>query len=135
MGIFSENRREWFITELAACSDSIVTVPIAVEQQFLDDTRISFIVDKTEMQTLCVSQQTIGLILDLKSKDKMSNLKNLILFDSLTEVQTTLANQAGLTLYSFEELLDEGHKVLDVEKEEPKQDSIFYLGITSGTTG
>ena len=106
MGIFSENRREWFITELAACSDSIVTVPIAVEQQFLDDTRISFIVDKTEMQTLCVSQQTIGLILDLKSKDKMSNLKNLILFDSLTEVQTTLANQAGLTLYSFEELLD-----------------------------
>ncbi len=40
IGIFSENRREWYMTELSACSDSIVTVPIAVEQQFLDETRI-----------------------------------------------------------------------------------------------
>lgn len=31
IGIFSENRQEWFITELAACSDSIVTVPISVQ--------------------------------------------------------------------------------------------------------
>ena len=31
IGIFSENRREWYMTELSACSDSIVTVPIAVE--------------------------------------------------------------------------------------------------------
>lgn len=30
IGIFSENRKEWFLTELAALSDSIVTVPISV---------------------------------------------------------------------------------------------------------
>ena len=30
IGIFSENRPEWIITQLAACSDSICTVPVAV---------------------------------------------------------------------------------------------------------
>ena len=55
IGMFSENRQEWFITELAACSHSIVTVPIAVETQFLDTQRISHILDFTEVKTLCVS--------------------------------------------------------------------------------
>ena len=31
LGIFSENRKYWIMTELAACSDSICVVPIAVE--------------------------------------------------------------------------------------------------------
>ena len=30
MGIFSENRPEWVMTELASCSDSICVVPVAV---------------------------------------------------------------------------------------------------------
>jgi long-subunit acyl-CoA synthetase (AMP-forming) len=29
MGIFSENRPEWIMTEIACCSDSIVIVPIS----------------------------------------------------------------------------------------------------------
>lgn len=32
IGIFSENRCEWYMTELAAMSDSVCLVPIAVEQ-------------------------------------------------------------------------------------------------------
>lgn len=34
MGIYSENRPEWYTTHLACCSDSICIVPIAVEGQF-----------------------------------------------------------------------------------------------------
>ena len=49
IGIFSENRREWSMTELAACSHSIVTVPIAVEAQFLESNRICQLIDCTEM--------------------------------------------------------------------------------------
>jgi len=45
MGIFSENRPEWYMTELACCSDDICVVPIAVEVQFLDENRISSIID------------------------------------------------------------------------------------------
>lgn len=91
IGIFSENRREWYMTELSACSDSIVTVPIAVEQQFLNEDRVCRIIDSTGMRTLCVSQTTVGQILDLKSKGKLPELNNIILYDTVQDVHVTLA--------------------------------------------
>lgn len=87
------------------------------------------------METLCVSQNTIQHILDLKQKGKLIKLKNLIIFDALIDVHATLAKQAGLELLSFDHLVNEGYKVLDIEKEEPKSDTILFLGVTSGTTG
>ena len=71
MAIFSENRPEWFISELACASASITIVPIAVEVQFLNEDRIVEIFSKTEVETICVSKSTIGTILDLKSKEKL----------------------------------------------------------------
>ncbi len=81
LAIFSENRLEWFITELAACSDSITIVPVSVIAQFVEDNRISSLLEKTEATTICVSRATIGVILDLKSRGKLTKLKNLILYD------------------------------------------------------
>jgi len=49
MGIFSENRAQWFMTELACCSDSICTVPIAVENQFVNEKRISSLLNNIEL--------------------------------------------------------------------------------------
>lgn len=123
------------MTELAACSDSIVTVPIAVEQQFLDDARICRVIDNTEMTTVCVSQKTIGFILDLKSKGKLENVKNLILFDTVEDVHITLSTQVGCELFCFDGLVEDGYKFMDVEKDEPKLETILFLGVTSGTTG
>jgi long-chain acyl-CoA synthetase len=81
MGIFSENRLEWFMTELASCSDSICIIPIAIENQFLNENRIADLINTTELSTMCVSRSTVGVILDLKSKEKLPKLKNLILYD------------------------------------------------------
>lgn len=47
MGIFSENRYEFYITQLACISDSVVIVPIAVEAQFLEQERVSRIIEST----------------------------------------------------------------------------------------
>ena len=49
IGIFSENRKQWFMSELAACSDSIVVVPVAVETQFINEDRICKVLDKTQL--------------------------------------------------------------------------------------
>ena len=84
---------------------------------------------------MCVSRSTVGVILDLKSKEKLSKLKNLILYDQPEEVHITLATQVGFEIYSFDDLVTEGFKMLDVEKDEPKANSILILGVTSGTTG
>jgi long-chain acyl-CoA synthetase len=135
IAIFSENRPEWFITELAASADSVCIVPVAVQSQFLNEDRVGRILNLTETATICVSRQTISIILDMKAKDKLRKLNNLIIFDEPDEIHITLATQVGLEIFSFKDLLSEGNKLLDYPKQEPHCDSIFYLGITSGTTG
>jgi long-chain acyl-CoA synthetase len=135
MGIFSENRPEWIVTQLASCSDSICVVPVAVQNQFLNEERITSIINKTELTTLCVSKYTIGIIMDLKSKSLIPSLKNIIMFDYPEDTQLTLATMVGFELFSFFDLINEGMKAFDVTKQEPLFDSIMILGTTSGTTG
>ena len=135
MGIFSENRPEWFMTELSCCSDSICIVPVAIETQFMNEARIVNLINQTEMKTICVSSSTIGVILDLKSKEKLPFLKNLILYDQSEDIHISLASQVGFELYSFYDLVSEGQNLPDYDKQEPKSDSVLLLGVTSGTTG
>ena len=135
IGIFSENRKQWFMSELAACSDSIVVVPVAVETQFINEDRICKVLDKTQLQTLCLSASTIQIVLDLKSNNKLPFVKNIILYDQPEDIHIALATQVGLCIYSFNAMVSDGLKSIDVTKEEPKYDSILMLGVTSGTTG
>lgn len=123
------------MTELACCSDSICIVPIAVEQQFLNDVRISNILNETEITTLCVSKKTISLILDLKSKDMIKHIKNIIIFDHAEDLHITLATQVGFNIFQFNDLIREGYRMIDQPKQEPVKDSVFMIGVTSGTTG
>jgi len=44
------------------------------------------------MTTICVSKSTIGVILDLKSQNKIPKLKNLILYDLAEDLHITLAS-------------------------------------------
>ena len=101
MGIFSENRAEWFITELACCSDSIVIVPVAVETQFMNATRILGIINKTELQTICVSSATLNVILEFVSKEKLPFLKNIIHFDPVDQGQLAKVATCDIKLFNF----------------------------------
>lgn len=110
-------------------------VPISVETQFVYEDRISKILNFTKLTTLCVSRKTIGVTLDLKSKNMLNHVKNLILFDQAEDLHVTLATQVGFNIYMFDDLVREGYFMLDQIKEEPNRDSILIIGITSGTTG
>lgn len=92
-------------------------------------------INHTKMLTLCVSKGTIGVILDLKSKDLIPDLKNLIIYDTPEDAHLTLATQVGFEIFSFTDLINEGYKIMDQKKDEPNSDSILILGVTSGTTG
>lgn len=52
----------------------------------------------------------------------------------MEEVHTTLAQQLGLQLFSFDDLVKEGMREIDFDRDEPKYNSVFLLGVTSGTT-
>ena len=47
IGMFSENRPEFFITELACISDSVTIVPISTDAQFLEEERVSNLIETT----------------------------------------------------------------------------------------
>lgn len=46
-----------------------------------------------------------------------------------------MATNEGVNLLNFKFLVDDGNTIPDLEKDEPKANTIFYLGVTSGTTG
>lgn len=134
MGIFSENREEWIMTELACCSNSIAVVPIQILNQFQNEELAEYICKITEIETVCASLQTLGIILEMKSRQKLSNVKNIIIYDHPEEVHQQLAKQLGLNLIFFEDMVKEGMREIDVKKNEPNLDSVFFIGVSSGTT-
>ena len=101
----------------------------------MNEDRIQKIINITELSCICVSKATIGVLLDMKSKEMIPNLKNVILFDTPEDAHITLSSQVGFNIFSFSDLIAEGYKLTDQKKDEPNSDSILFLGVTSGTTG
>lgn len=101
----------------------------------MNDEMIAGILNKTEVETICVSNNTIGVILDLKSKNLLPKCKHLITFDLPEPEHFKLAKQVGFSVYSYDELVTEGLNIGEMALDEPTSNSILILGITSGTTG
>jgi long-subunit acyl-CoA synthetase (AMP-forming) len=59
----------------------------------------------------------------------------LISFDKVDDQCLELATKAGVQLHNWQFMVEDGLKLEDQEREEPKADTVLYLGITSGTTG
>jgi hypothetical protein len=78
--------------------------------------------------------QTLGIILEMKSRQKLSHIQNVIIYDHPEEVHLQLSKQLGLNLIFFEDMVKEGMREIDVKKNEPTLDTVFFIGISSGTT-
>ena len=87
---------------------------------------------------MCVSNQTVSVVLDLKAKNMLGKVENLIMFDHPKDSQISLATMSGLNMYNYHDLVAEGKRLTSSDtprRVEPLYDSIYMLGITSGTTG
>lgn len=113
IGIFSENRKEWYMMQLACCSDSICIIPVAVEDQFLNEDRIVKLLNETQMKTICVTSKTWELMIDLKSKNKIPNLQNLILFEPMDYKKKMEATESNLNVFLFDDLVEEGLRIYE----------------------
>jgi long-subunit acyl-CoA synthetase (AMP-forming) len=65
----------------------------------------------------------------------LPNLKNLILFDEITEANKENAKKANLTLYHISEVIAKGKATQDQTLVVPKKDTCIIFCYTSGTTG
>jgi len=129
LGIYSKNRWEWFVTYIAAITQSIVVVPI---YDTLGPDAVKYIVEHGDLSYVVCSGENFDKLLE--SAPDCPHLKIVILLDQVSPKQIEKAKSLGLTLFFFEDCLKEG-KAKPVPPNPSNPDDLFCIMYTSGTTG
>ena len=80
LGILSKNREEWCIADLACLRSSVTIVPF---YDSLGPESISYIINQTELTTMCIELKAFDSL--VKLKPQCPTLETLICFDEIPE--------------------------------------------------
>ncbi len=134
LGLLSENRLEWTITDLAMLSCGGITVPIYATQT---PQQITYILNDCEAEVLCLSSAKQLA----KVMGELANLPHIRAIVTFDQVQRPAELPDRITFLSFEKLRQTGSSTTstaDFLKELVKAanpDDLATLIYTSGTTG
>lgn len=130
VGIWSINRYEWTVTDLALNGYGMVSVPIY--DTFGDDA-VEHIFNQTKLSTICLEGSKINQA--FKIAKKFSHITTFISFDPLTEETKSKASKHGINLFYFHEVIKDYKKKGKLrDPEVVKPDEIYSVVYTSGTT-
>lgn len=136
LGIMSENRLEWILTDFACACSGITDVPIF---PILTPDQISWIFRDAEVRAV-VCSNTFQLRKLLKVIDDIPTLNHIIVMQEEAFADEPMAEELGVRL--FDGLLEEGRQLAQavpgqlhelIDRVEP--DDLLTLIYTSGTTG
>uniref|UniRef100_A0A7N8XF62 Long-chain-fatty-acid--CoA ligase n=1 Tax=Mastacembelus armatus TaxID=205130 RepID=A0A7N8XF62_9TELE len=128
IGIFSQNRPEWTVSELACYTYSLVAVPL---YDTLGTEAITYIIDKATISTvICDVPDKARMILDCVS-GKGRTVKTIVLMEAFDSELVTRAKECGIEILSLTEF--ERRFVLCLQP--PKPEDLALICFTSGTTG
>lgn len=131
IGIFSQNRPEWTISELACYSYSLVAVPL---YDTLGKEAIGYILEQATISTvICDVAEKARMILDYGS-DKGGTVKMIVLMEAFDDDLVKHGKEAGIDITSFKDFEALG-KVNHQKTQPPKADDLALICFTSGTTG
>lgn len=134
LAIYSKNREEWVISDLACGANSMTVVTI---YDTLGDKAIEYILSQTEVKTMVTECKNLKKLLELKKQNLLSKVENFILLEdesgSNDEIKKELKEQ-GMHLYTFNEIIDEGKKS-NVALIPSEPETVISVCYTSGTTG
>ena len=133
LGIMMRNRAEWCIAEQACYLQSRIPVP------FYDTAKsgtLATIMGKLEsLRTVVCSALTIQELIRTKADHPKLSLTVLVCVDSVSDKIALSAKSAGLTVMTFQSVLDTGAKKGRIPHNPPCPDDIYTFCFTSGTTG
>ncbi|KAI8884198.1 acetyl-CoA synthetase-like protein [Backusella circina FSU 941] len=130
IGVYSVNRREWTITEIACYREAFILVAL---YDTLGEEAIKHVVNETDMQFIVTTSDKIENIIRLQPY--LPTLKTLISMDN--DVAPELIEKAkshGLSIFTFKQVEELGSEV-DEESDLPTSEDIATICYTSGTTG
>uniref|UniRef100_UPI003AAB4645 long-chain-fatty-acid--CoA ligase 1-like isoform X2 n=1 Tax=Centroberyx gerrardi TaxID=166262 RepID=UPI003AAB4645 len=131
IGIFSQNRPEWTISELACYTYSLVSVPL---YDTLGTEAISYIIDKATISTIvCDVAVKANLVLDCV-ENRQHSVKTIVLMETPSTDLVNRGRQAGIQILSLEEMEAIG-KANHQQPVVPRPEDMAIICFTSGTTG
>ncbi|KAI9525142.1 Long-chain-fatty-acid--CoA ligase 1 [Dissostichus eleginoides] len=131
IGIFSQNRPEWTISELACYTYSLVSVPL---YDTLGTEAILYIIDKASISTVvCDVAEKVELVLDCV-KDRTHSVKTIVLMGAPSADLVSRGQQAGVHIISLQEMEAIG-KANHRQPMPPRPEDMALICFTSGTTG
>ncbi|KAM9741045.1 long-chain-fatty-acid--CoA ligase 1-like isoform 2-T4 [Menidia menidia] len=131
IGIFSQNRPEWTMTELACYTYSLVSVPL---YDTLGKEAIGYILEKASISTIiCDTADKVSMVLDCV-KDVKHSVKTIVLMETPSDHLVERGQMAGIHILSLQEMeaIGKGNHQQPVP---PRPDDIAIICFTSGTTG
>ncbi|OQR96481.1 long-chain-fatty-acid-CoA ligase [Achlya hypogyna] len=129
VGIFSKNRAEWVLTEMACNRNSFILVPL---YDTLGPDVIPFIVNHTNMRVMMCSGDLVSNVLTVKHL--CPTLEYIVSLDaSISARQRAEAEGLGVQLLALNEL--ESVPDATIAEEPAKASDIATVCYTSGTTG
>jgi len=87
LGIFAKNKEEWAVIDLACMRNSVTIVPFF---DSLGPDALTFVINQTELTTMCIEKTNFDLLVKLKGT-KCPTLQNLVVFEEVTEEQRAKA--------------------------------------------
>lgn len=134
--LYSSNRVEWVVTDLACSSYSITNTAL---YDTLGDNTSEFILELTGSPMVVCSKQHIKSLIGLKQKypEKLANLISIVSMDPLFNYDDFLvksADKANIKLIDFNQILGLG-KLFPSPCLPPSPEALYTISFTSGTTG
>ncbi len=138
IGLISDNRKEWLQADMGIMAIGATDVPRGCDATLLD---LEAIFTITETKYI-VTENSAQVKKILSIKEKIPFIKEIIVFDEPTEEILAEAQNNGVKIYSFSEILKFGqtfrieHKdEVENELEKGKNSDLACIIFTSGTTG
>lgn len=131
IGIYSVNKPEWTMSDLACIRSNIISVPL---YDTLGNASIVYICNHTEMDTIIATANKALTILSLR--DELTHLKRIIIMDSYGPTLSEAAKHPTrpIELFLLSEIEEQG-KNHSKPANPPKPSDVLTISYTSGTAG
>ena len=138
VGLMSDNRREWLLTDFALLALGAADVPRGCDSM---GTEMRFILSFTNCR-LCFFENERQLNKVLEKIEEVPDLKDVVLFDTPGDLTMERAAMAGLRVHKFIDLEDIAKRTtekqraeIEAEMEQTEGGDVATIIFTSGTTG
>lgn len=95
LGLYSKNREEWVVTDIACMISAVTSVPL---YDTLGKESTEYILDQTEIKTIFCSADKVETLLSLKSLGKIKKATHIIYFKDVHGKKYNFPENEGLTI-------------------------------------